>query len=80
MRQYTEYVKQFTRAKANAEFQQLNRPAFDGYYLREENGNILYTAPDWHRLSHADQQVRGGGDGGVRMGARVRNSSSSTIL
>jgi len=57
VRLYTEYVRNFTRAKANLQFSQLHTPTFNGYYLQDNVGNIMYTAPEWHSLSHADRQV-----------------------
>ncbi|KAG1677372.1 hypothetical protein FOA52_010751 [Chlamydomonas sp. UWO 241] len=57
VRLYTDYVRVFTKAKATAELQQLNQPAFNGYFMRDDIGNFLYTTPGWHRLSHADQQI-----------------------
>ena len=28
---------------------------FNGYFLRDSQGSILYTTPEWHLLSHAGE-------------------------
>lgn len=57
VRQYTEYVRQFTKAKAGATFAQVkeSEPEFNGYYLRDGNGSVIYAHPSHHDMSHAEQ-------------------------
>ncbi|GAX83700.1 hypothetical protein CEUSTIGMA_g11125.t1 [Chlamydomonas eustigma] len=50
---YLEYVGAFAKAKATALAKNLKYPIFNGYHVRDENGCILYTSPEWHALSHA---------------------------
>lgn len=52
---YTGYVRKFTEARAGAVLNSLTEKdrAFNGYYLQDDKGQILYTSPNWHLLSHA---------------------------